>query len=170
MLTIHANIRNDLPVTIFKSFSILIIWLLGLAVGYSLFEPSYLPLMRSALVQPVSIVGLFVCIFLPLILSFSFILIEKPIFLLIVCFIKAAAYGFSCTLIAYFFTSGSWLMRFLLLFSDSFYLLIMVTLWLNCTIDKKRLHGRTIFGCTVVGTFVAAADYIVVSRILERLF
>ena len=169
-MTINANIRNDLPTVFLKFFSLLIVWLLGLAVGYSLFEPSYLSLMRSALLQPVSIVGLFVSIFLPLIFSVSFILFEKPILLLIVCFIKAVAYGFSCTLIAQSFQVGSWLMRFLLLFSDSFFLLIMITVCLNGIFDKERLHSKTIIICTLLCVLITGSDYIVVSHILERLF
>ena len=168
MLTINADNRffsNPFLRVCFLAFT----WVLGLAIGYSISEPYYFPMMRSAFFQPVSIVGLFVCIFLPLSLSYVFAFLEKPIFILIVCFIKSVAYGFSCGLISLYFKEASWLFCFLFLFSDSCFLLILLTFWLKTLPDGKRICIRTARFCSIVGILVAAADYCVVSPFLERL-
>ena len=169
-MTINANTRNSSADAIFKISFLLFIWVMGLALGYMFCEPVHFSLMRSISGQSVSIVGSFVCIFLPLILSVACILFEKPILLSIVCFIKAVAFGFSSALISYNFTSGLWLIRFLFLFSDSCYLPCIMFLWLKCIPDMKIRHCRLVWMYAGLGAFIAAAEYIVVSPILERLF
>ena len=78
LLTIHAN-----KLVCFHpakdALSLIFTWVSGLLLGYLFCKPCFVSLMRSALLQPVSIVGLFICIFLPLILSYFSILLKKPI-------------------------------------------------------------------------------------------
>mgnify|MGYP003307801399 CR=1 FL=1 len=167
-MTIHAN-----KLVCFHpakdALSLIFTWVSGLLLGYLLCKPCFVSLMRSALLQPVSIVGLFICIFLPLILSYFSILLKKPIIILVVCFIKSIAYGFSYGLLALLYSEASWLLRSLFLFSDSCMLLILVTLWLNLySADRKRIY-RAFRLATVVAGVVAILDYCVVSRFLESL-
>ena len=169
MLTINANNRCYFQSHV-CTFILIITWILGLAIGYILCEPNYISLMRSAFQQPVSIVGLFVCIFLPLIASSYFIQLEKPIFVLIVCFIKSTAYGFSCSLISLVFPNASWLLRFLLLFSDSCFLLVLLFFWLKTFCNPKPLRFETARYYFLIGILVAFVDYSMVSHILEKLF
>ena len=168
LLTIHAN-----KLVCFHpakdALSLIFTWVSGLLLGYLFCKPCFVSLMRSALLQPVSIVGLFICIFLPLILSYFSILLKKPIIILVVCFIKSIAYGFSYGLLALLYSEASWLLRSLFLFSDSCMLLILVTLWLNLySADRKRIY-RAFRLATAVAGFVAILDYCVVSHFLESL-
>lgn len=169
MSTINAD-DHHLSKPFIRGCLLIFAWVLGLGIGYSICKPCFFSMMRSALFQPVSIVGLFVCIFLPLILSFLFILLEKPIFVLIVCFIKSVAYGFSCGLVSLYFHNASWLFRFLFLFSDSCFLLILLTFWLMTLADYRKTCYRAAQVCSVLGVLIGAADYFVFSPFLERLF
>ena len=169
MLTLNANIRYHLS-PLSRVVLLILVWLVGLCVGYLLCDPSYFPLMRCAVIQPVSIVGLFICIFLPLILSYFFVLFEKPIYILIVCFIKSVAFGFSNALIASIFDTSSWLIRFLYLFSDTLFLIFLMMFWLKSIYDKNTSHHRSFQFGAIFGILIGAADYLLVSPLLERLF
>ena len=167
-MTINANKSNNFRVTV-RVCLLVFLWILGLALGYLLSKPCYIPLMRSALLQPVSIVGFIVCIFLPLILTSLSICLEKPILILIVCFIKSAAYGFSCGLISLIFCSASWLVRFLFLFSDSCFLLVLLSIWIKAFSDTKKIRFRSLQYAAVIAVLIGIADYCVVSPLIERL-
>lgn len=167
-MTIHAN-STPYSKAFVRSCLLIFSWVFGLLVGYCLSKPLFTPMMRSAFLQPVSIVGLFVCIFLPLVLSCLFIYYEKPIFLLIVCFMKSAAYGFSCGIISHVYQSASWLLRFLFLFSDSCFLLVLLTLWIIAVSSSKPVRSRTLHVCAAIGMIVCFADFFIVSPFLERL-
>ena len=126
----------------------------GFIFGCSLYEPSFLSLMRCATLSPMSIVGIFVCIYLPLICTYFSFNFNKPIVIDIICFIKAAGFGFSCCLIDKYFSSAGWLIRLLLLFSDSFTLFILLSLWIQhflfrCNCSKNSLF-LAFFFCTVL--------------------
>lgn len=169
MLTLNANIRYHLS-PLSRMLILIFVWLVGLCVGYLLCDPSCFLLMRRAVVQPVSIVGLFICIFLPLVLSYYSVLFEKPICILIVCFIKSVAFGFSSALIACVYNTSSWLIRFLFLFSDTFFLLFLMMFWLKSSYGEKVSHQRSFQFGALFGILIGAADYLFVSPLLERLF
>jgi len=150
-----------------------ITWLIGLISGacFSLFlKPSFFSVMRSAFFQPVSIVGLFASVFFPLTCSFFSILIDKPIMILIVCFIKAVAYGFSGAMISLCFDSASWLFSFLFLFSDSCFLIILFFLWFRRSDFLHSPGSYDFLLCSVLGLLIVVADYFVISPFLLGLF
>lgn len=169
-MTENANSQRCFPAAVWMNSVLILSWLCGLLLGYSLYEPLFFPLMRSLFLQPVSIVGLVICILLPLVLTAIFYLIEKPIFISIVCFIKAAAFGFSCSVISREFASASWLVQFLFLFSDCCFLTILMSLWLSCSDSPKRKRLKAFRIAAVFGIFIALIDYLLVSPLLERLF
>ena len=170
MLTFHANKFYQCP-GVARAFLLIITWLLGLAVGHFLCVPSFIPLMRSVVFQPVSIVGLFICIFLPLILSYFSILFQKPIVLLIVCFVKSVSFAFTFTLVSNVFDMASWLLRLLILFSDSFFLFFLMIFWLKTITD---INGSCLkfkyYIFAAIGFLVGITDYFIISPLLERLF
>ena len=168
LLTNHANKLISFHPAM-DALPLILSWVSGLLLGYLLCKPDFCSLMRSALLQPVSIVGLFICIFLPLILSYYSILLKKPIIILIVCFIKSIAYGFSYGLLTLIFSNASWLLRFLFLFSDSCMLLTLVNLWLHLYSDNRKCILRAIRFSAAFAVAVAAVDYCVVSPFLESI-
>lgn len=145
-------------------------WIVGLVLGACLCKPSFLPLMCGAAAQPVSIVGLFLVIFLPLILTYFSFLLNKPIIIMIVCFLKAFAFSFSGILIAKTFTSAAWMIRIFLLFSDWCSVFLLFHLWIRalcCSQNKFRTNIRISFA---IGAIIAIIDYCVISPFLKGLF
>lgn len=153
-----------------RSITLICCWVAGLIVGYCYCEPYFLPLMHSAVLQPVSIVGLLACIFLPLICSYFSFLTDKPVIIMIVCFIKAVAFGFSGSLISQCFYTASWMIRFLFLFSDCCVMLLLWILWLRRFSNSHITGMKDISVCAVLCAGIAAADYFLISPIMLRLF
>ena len=167
-MTYNANIYHFLSRRK-EYFLLIVVWTFGLIVGRFLCVPSLITMMCSAFFQPVSIVGSCICIFLPFVLSLYFILCEKTILLLIVCFIKAVAYGFACSLLSCVYGTASWLLRGLFLFSDSCFLPIMMLFWLNYCQEGNRVDRKLVFTGTLFGVLIGATDYCLISPFLERL-
>ena len=140
-------------------------WFLGYLIGYSFADSSFLSLMHSALLQPVSIVGLFVCIFLPLLLTWVSVSLNKPVIILTVCLTKAIAFGFSCKLLLLTAGSAAWLYRVLFLFSDSCILIVLFMTWFRFFSFKAHLkpnNGIVLFCATAI----AIVDYSAISPYL----
>ena len=149
--------------------SLLTTWLLGFLLGYYFCEPSFFSMMRSVVFEPVSIVGLFTCLFLPLLFSFFSVITNHPVIILIVCFLKAVSFGFSCAILSGLFTSAAWMIRFLLLFSDSCFCVVLLVLWI-CRFRSWKTHSFCdFFTCSFIGIGIAAADIFVISPYLQGL-
>ncbi len=141
-------------------------WLLGLCAGGFLgllFEPFSFSMMRSAAVQSVSIVGLFLSALFPLVFTYFSVYLHKPIIIFLVCLFKAVAFGFSGTVIAKYFGDSGWLMQFLLLFSDSCVLPVLFLVWFLCLGDSNNMKRIPFLSYCIFGISVAAVDYYVVS-------
>ena len=143
-----------------------LVWLLGLLTG-SMFllycKPFHFSLMRSVLNQPVSIVGLFCSVSLPLIFTFISVLTGKPIIIWIVCFLKSAAFSFSGVFVSQYFGSASWLVRFLFLFGDCCVLSALFILWFR-RCGNEQTYGRVdLLICGIFSALIAAVDYFVIS-------
>lgn len=172
-MTYFAYSRNSSIVRHRFEIALILFWLCGLLTGSIIclfLEPSVSLLMRSAVFQPVSIVGLFVSVFLPLICSYLSFLTNNRIAVLLVCFLKAAAYAFSGVMMSLCFGSASWLFRFLFLFSDNCFLVILCFLWFQCGDRLSPLSSKDFLVCTVFGLLFVSVDYFVISPFLMGLF
>lgn len=169
-MTFFANSRHLSSKYSCRCIALICCWAVGLIVGYCYCKPCFLPLMHSAVLQQVSIVGLFVCIFLPLICSYFSFLTDKPVIIMIVCFLKAAAFGFCGALVSQSFYTASWMIRLLFMFSDCCVMILLFVLWF------RRFSGAHIRGmmdiavCTVIGAGIAVVDYFLISPMVLRLF
>ena len=76
-------------------------------------------LMLSAACQPVSVIALLCCRFMPLILAEIAVAHHKKVLLNCICLLKAFSYGFTVSLVYLYFQSAGWLNHFLFLFSDT---------------------------------------------------
>ena len=160
--------KNNRYMIVFSLF-----WSVGVLVGYGLFfasKPFAFLQMRSAVLQPVSIVGLFCAIFLPLLCTYISVLINKPILLLIISFIKAASFSFSLLCTSVLYESATWLFCILFMFSDICFLLVLFHLWLQFPYYHVAKSKR-IFCCSAIfGLLIALGDYFIVSPFLIGLF
>lgn len=148
-------------------------WSAGVLAGFGLFlmcKPFVFLQMRSAVLQPVSIVGLFCTIFLPLLCTYISVLINKPIIILVICFIKAASFCFSLLWVTVLYDSASWLLYMLFMFSDSCFLLMLFLLWLRYPYCCDSKSKRVFCFSTMLGLLIAFGDYFVISPFLIELF
>ncbi len=166
----HAFYRLCNRHSFFLILCLILCWCCGMFFGCSLYEPLSLSLMRSAVSTPVSIVGVFVCIFLPLLCTYFSFITEKPIIILIVCFFKAAAYGYSAKLINVCYATAGWLVRLLFLFSDSCLLVLLLFLWIYHFVGNSRRSIRGLYLCGLLSAIVVMFDVYVIHPFLEGLF
>ena len=85
---------------------------------------------------------------------------------MIVCFIKAVAYGFCGMLIFRIYNTASWIIQVLFQFSDSCYCIVLLYLWFRRLCVDNIDTMRDIVVCAFIGMFVAAADLFVINAIL----
>lgn len=156
----------------YRSILILIAcWLFGLSLAIilaSVFEESFLLLMRTAVSVRVSIVGLFTVSYLPFLFSAFAVYIRKPKLIMIVLFIKAFMFvfcGLSCVAA---FPSAGWLVRILLQFSD-FLLLPALCLFALRQITGCGNLKKDLSFCTALFVIAGSLDYCVVSPFLVML-
>ena len=147
-------------------------WLLGLGAGGLVFRDtgdSIASLMRLAAVSQMSIVGLFFNILLPFLLSAFAVYIGLPKLLLIVCFGKAFTYAFvACGIFACYDGSG-WLIRWLLLFSDSCSLVLLYGYAMRHISGAGRFSLSSFLVLMVGIGLLTGVDYTMISPFLRRL-
>lgn len=153
-------------------FAVFLLWFVGLIIGFCLsfiYKPYYFLPMRSVLFQPVSIIGLFCVVFIPLLCTY-FSSALKPILVFIVCFLKAVAFGFSYVWVSLTFESASWLIRILFLFSDYCSLLILLILLIRCADYLHCLTRRDFLFATAFDLMVVIGDYFFLSPFRSSIF
>ena len=147
-------------------------WLLGLGAGGFVSRNAgdhIVSLMRLAPMCQMSIVGLFFNILLPFLLSAFAVYVGLPKLMLIICFGKAFTYAFVvCGIFACYDGSG-WLIRWLLLFSDSCSLVLLYGYALRHISGACRFSLSS-FAVLVVGIgLLTGVDYTMISPFLRRL-
>lgn len=148
-------------------------WIFGIFVGCGIFytcRPFFASLMRSAVSQTVSIVGMLTSVFLPFFFTYCFLLSDKPVYVLIVSFIKALSFGFVASLLEYQYSSARWLLQFLFLFSDFCTTPLLFWLWLQMLsgVTGRSIKLRLVF--SVFLSFVLVTiDFTIISPLLFSL-
>ena len=145
-------------------------WCGGMILGCGLYEPSSLSLMRSAISMPVSVVGVFVSFFLPLLCTYFSVITNIPIIILVVCFLKAAAFGYTIKLVSCYFLTAGWLFRLLFLFSDSCLLFFLFFLWIYHFIGNVKQSACILNLFGLMYALVLIFDVYVIYPFIERLF
>lgn len=109
-------------------------WISGLVTGVvtSYFAGnSFFSLMRSVISSPVSIVGLLSAMLLPLLFSAFAVYISSPWLLIPTVFLKGFFYAYLCFGILLCFGDAGWLIRLLLIFSDTLMLPVFWMYWIR---------------------------------------
>lgn len=97
-------------------------WLVGICLGMLAAQYTsdiLLPIMRMALITPVSFSGLFVAAVVPFLLSILAVSLFRYRLLPLICSAKAFSYGFCARGLLLLYGSSSWLLQLLLMFSNS---------------------------------------------------
>lgn len=171
-------IRCNLPVlshiqnlTSFRKFFLLFLWLLGILSGCCWVQrvpDSYFSLMRTLVQTRASIVGAILILFLPLVISAFALAHSKYWILYPLVFLKAFMFGFSAGCVMLAFGNAGWLVRWLLLFSDSFMNVCLLWFWFkggSCDNISRELVHAVLFA-----SIVFCLDYCAVSPFLRMLF
>ena len=170
--------RNDISpdhtcnISIIRVLLVSFVWILGFLIGnYFASQTADIHhlLLHNIAFCSVSFLGLYFALFFPFILS-AF-LIRSPVqsFTLLIVFAKALSIGFCACGIMIAFSSAGWLMRSLLLFSDSLIVILLLWFWIrNYTYEISKLNTDLSI-CAVLSFIISCIDYFAVSPFLEAL-
>ncbi len=125
--------------------------------------------MRSALLAPVSIVGLLSIWTLPFLLSAFVVFLGRPLWLLLICFSKAFCYAFVSLGFFLAFGTAGWLARILLLFSDWVCMPLLYWFWQRSLSGRRRPSRWDVAALLSVMLLVGSVDYRVIAPLLARL-
>lgn len=147
-------------------------WFLGLVLGGSFAVKSSLSLislMRTVTEHGVSIVGLLGVTALPFLFTAVAVYFDQPWLLPVIAFCKAFLWSYTGCLIVRSFDTAGWLVRFLVLFTDSASLPLLFYLWLT-HLQRRMINYCFRFGvCLACIAAVAVVDYLMVSPFLALL-
>ncbi len=148
-------------------------WVLGLFLGLYLAiclpEASY-SLVRTLVHSRVSTVGLFINLFLPIILSAIAWKLRISALYLLLAFIKAIGYSFCFCAITCIFQGAGWLLRWLFVFSDTFISALLLWFWFRNVTPQNKRGARDISICCVLAFFIFLAEICYVIPFSQRLF
>lgn len=148
-------------------------WIAGMFFGLNESVPDTavtVSLMHTVVRSSVSIVGLIAVLVFPLIISALAVFLSAPLVFLPLAFFKAFGYTVCSILIVSAFGSAGWLIRGLLLFSDTCMSIALLWFWFR-NIEGKRLSSKKDLAvCAIFALLVGCIDYFVVSPFLGMLY
>lgn len=148
------------------------LWALGLVCGLYFVSASDIflfELFHDASSSHPSFVGILVVTFLPIIISAIAAYFAVPLLIYALCFLKAFCFGFGlCGIVSVFGYSG-WLIRLLLLFSDSGMAVLLFCLWCRILSHNFNAVHRDFLIITAGAAVIGTVDYFLVSPYLAML-
>lgn len=148
-------------------------WFLGLVLGYCFsFQISdiFASLMLSVADSRLSIVGLFFSLIFPFFISAVLLRYTSPLAILPLVFIKAFSFSLCACAVTFAFGDAGWLVRWLLIFSDSFLIVLLLWFWLKNISEEKRTIKTDLLLCIIASGLIGCADLCFVSPFLVMLF
>ncbi len=147
-------------------------WIVGLLCGVSFASVAKdfdFPQMRSLAYSRVSIAGLAAVLVFPLTISAVAVYLNVPVFLFPICFLKAFSFGYCLYSISVAFGDAGWLVRVLLLFSDSCMMVPLLWFWCRHQGRKRKSIKRDLTVCTSFAALIGVTDYYLISPYLVEL-
>lgn len=150
-----------------------VFWIAGMLTGLHIsntvnaFDNS---LMRAAVLSGVSMVGLLAVVLFPLILSAIAVYFSVPLFFFLLSFGKAFGFAFCSFRILTAFGSAGWLVRWLLLFSDTCMSVVLLWFWIRNINGIGASSKKDLAVCAAFALLIGCFDYFVVSPFLRMLF
>lgn len=113
--------------------------------------------------------GIAAVLLLPLLISLCAFHFNIPILILPIAFLKSAAFGFCSCCVIFAYGDAGWLVRFLVLFSDSAMFVVLCWYWFSHLEGvRTRLRQDTVL-CFVLAVVIGMFDYIYISPFLAML-
>lgn len=126
-------------------------------------------LMHVLLHSHMSIVSLACVVLLPFFYSIvAFRLNQFYLVIPVVC-IKAFTFGYSCSLISVLFGNAGWLMRWLLVYTDSILVIPLLCYWLRNTIHSIKTAYQGIGGYLFLTSMLLFVEYFYIEPIITKL-
>lgn len=147
-------------------------WITGLLFGiwvYDSAEDSLLVLMRGVSQYTVSIVGLLCVTLLPFLLSAIAVFYSMPQLIFPICCLKGFLFSFVSVGVMQSFGSAGWLLRGLLLFSESTTMPLLYWYWTYCLSDRQRKCGYQMMYVLALSFLTASMDYRFISPFLVQM-
>jgi len=167
VITCRRSCKPWLPV-----FVLAVFWCLGLFLGCSCsayFSGYMLSWMRAALSGCVSIVGTYISVLLPLVITGVIMLTSSYFLLPILAFFKAFTFSFSVGCIDGLFADAAWLVQPLLLFTDILLLLPILSLWIRMMHRSFESHVRVFLWTLFFAVLVGLIELVVISPFLLKI-
>lgn len=166
--------RNGSPLWWRKgsTFFLALSWCLGLISGIVLFlfaGTQILPWMRSTAYGAVSIVGLLCVTLLPFLFSAFAVFISEPWLLLPISYGKAVLFSLISLGILQSFGSAGWLVRLLLMFSDSVSVPLLYCFWHRHISGRRKLAFSEAWNAVSLCILIGSIDYCLVSPFLAQM-
>lgn len=149
-----------------RRFLLILFWFLGVFIGIWIAQQTITvtsSLVRSVVDSRSSIVGLLTVLTVPFLISAILFKLSLPTLGFCIVFIKSLLFSYcSCSLVLAFGEAG-WLMRWLLLFSDSCTVVLLLWLWIrNITGQGKKIKSDLLF-CCLITVLIGCVDYYILS-------
>ena len=125
--------------------------------------------MNTAVHNHVTVIGLASVLFLPLIASVVAVHFNAHILIIPICFIKALTFGICLSGISVAFGGSGWLMRILMLFSDSCMIVLLLWFWCRHLTGKGNMLMWDAAVCAGAAFVIGLFDYFLVSPFLMEL-
>lgn len=116
-----------------------------------------------------SVLGLLAVICVPLIISAISIYLPIPALVYVYAVIKAFSFGCCLCGIAITFGQSGWLVRLLLLFSDTCLVVMMLWLWCRMLYNNRFSVRKDLLFCIAASAVIGMIDYFLVSPYLAML-
>lgn len=143
-----------------------VVFLSGLLLGGLLSRlagSSLLVLVFAAGEDTASVLGLAAVLLVPLLISFFVFYYNVPVLVFPIAFIKAVIFGFCSCCIMFTYGDSGWLVRSLLLFSDSMMLVVLCWYWIRQLGNGRlRLKQNTLL-CSYLAVLIGMVDYMYIS-------
>ncbi len=152
--------------------TLLVLWSLGFICGlYVALSESdlLLPLIQNATITRQSIFGVIAVIFIPIAVSGISIYCSAPVIIYIYSIFKGFCFSFCLCCVATVYGHASWLVRILLLFTDSCSIVFLLWLWYRCLCLESHIVRKDLRFCTILLTAIGLVDYFFVSPYLVLL-
>ena len=172
MQLIYRNIFKNINRNVLHTITLLICWCVFLFIGiYTALRVNVqsLLMMRESLMTSTSIFGLACVALFPLLLSVVAFRSGRFLLLVTTVCIKAYAFAFTCCCIYSIFSDAGWMMRWLLVFTDSILLIALMYYWIRNTLQPPANAVRGAGGYLILSSLMIAVDCCFISPLIITL-
>ncbi len=143
-----------------------LIWLLGLSLGAYVASQTttiHNSWMQSLYYSRLSIIGFLAMLIFPFLLSAILFRMSFWKMVLLLFFVKAFAFSWLASSIILYFDGAGWLLRWLLLFSESIASVLLVWFWTRNRQGRSNRRQNDLLLCLVIALVIGCIDSSVVS-------